>query len=122
MTSRVYSNRELNIEVRHDQATVEVLWSGRSTAREPGAFVGPILTDALRKSTELGGKLVLDFRELQYMNSSTITPVIRVLHEAKKGTSRVAVLYHRATKWQELSFSALTIFETDDKRIEVCGV
>ena len=64
---------------------------------------------------------MLDFQALEYMNSSTITPVIRVLNEAKKGQGRLLVLYKKAAKWQELSFSALTIFETDDKRIEIRG-
>lgn len=121
MSSKVFSNKELSLEVRHDAGDVTVLWKGRSTARDPGTFIGPILTEALRATAGAGGRLVLDFRALEYMNSSTITPVIRVLHEAKKGAGRVSVLFSRAAKWQELSFSALAIFETDDKRIEVRG-
>jgi hypothetical protein len=122
MNGKVYSNRELSLDVQHDDKTVTVVWAGRSTARDPMTFIGPILADALDKSVASGARLVLDFQSLQYMNSSTITPVIRLLRKASKGTGRVAVLYKRTAKWQELSFSALTIFATEDQRIEIRGV
>jgi hypothetical protein len=122
MNSRVYSNKELQLDVRHEDAAIRIVWTGRSTARDPVAFIGPVLSEALARSAESGHELVLDFRGLEYMNSSTITPVIRILNEAKKGRSKLVVVYQRAAKWQELSFSALTIFETEDKRIEIRGV
>ena len=121
MNTKTYANKELLLEVRHQDDAIKVAWAGRSTARDPVAFIGPVLSEALLRSAEGDKKLVLDFQALEYMNSSTITPVIRVLHEAKKGKSRVLVLYKKAAKWQELSFSALTIFETDDDRIEIRG-
>jgi hypothetical protein len=122
MNGRVYSSKELSLDVRHDEGAVTVVWTGRSMAREPVTFIGPILAEAYRVGAEAGAPLVLDFRALEYMNSSTITPVIRILREASKGTGRVLVLYQRAAKWQELSFSALTIFETKDQRVEIRGV
>jgi hypothetical protein len=84
--------------------------------------MSPILGDALRRAVETGKGIVMDFQKLEYMNSSTITPVIRILHEAKKNGSKVHVIYQKGLKWQELSFSALTIFQTDDGRIQIRGV
>lgn len=121
MTS-VHSKNDLRIGVKREDGEIRVVWEGRSTARDPVTFIGPILTSALVESTNSGTPLVLDFRGLVYMNSSTITPVIRLLREAGQGTGRVLVLYQRGIRWQELNFSALTIFETDDKRIEIRGV
>jgi hypothetical protein len=122
MNTKVYSNQELKLEVRYEADAVRVAWTGRSTARDPVSFIGPVLSGVLSRCVEAGEQLVLDFQGLEYMNSSTITPVIRILHEAKKGSARVLVLYQRAAKWQELSFSALTMFETPDKRIEIRGI
>jgi hypothetical protein len=122
MNSKVFSNKELQLEVRHEADGVKILWTGKSTARDPVAFIGPVLSEALARATDAGKQLVLDFRALEYMNSSTITPVIRILHEAKKGRGSVVVLYQRSAKWQELSFSALAIFKTDDARIDIRGV
>jgi len=121
MSRRVYSNNHLRLEVQRDDGETRVVWSGRSTAREPMVFIGPIITEALTESAAAGSKLVLDFRALAYMNSSTITPLIRLLRQASKGRERVLVLYQSAARWQEISFSALTVFETKDGRIEIRG-
>jgi hypothetical protein len=56
------------------------------------------------------------------MNSSTITPIIKVLERAKRGTTPISLLYQRAVKWQDLSFSALGIFETKDRRVTIEGL
>lgn len=63
----------------------------------------------------------MDFRELEFMNSSTVTPVAKMLEHGKKGTVSITVFYNHSKKWQELSFSALKIFETKDGRISVTG-
>ncbi len=121
-TAKTYASGDLKLEVRSGESAIEVAWLGRSTARDPSSFLGPILTDALRQAGAAGQGVVLDFRRLEYMNSSTITPVIRLLHEAKRGTARVKILFKQTSRWQELSFSALTIFQTDDERIQIRGV
>ncbi len=115
--SESFQHGELKLEVRETTVTL----FGRSTAREPGSFLGPILTNVFKQAIAAGKALVLDFRKLEYMNSSTITPVIRLLHEAKKGTGKVTITYDGKSRWQDLSFSALTIFATEDKRIEIRG-
>jgi len=121
VNTKTYSNKELQLQVSYEADATKIVWSGRSTARDPVSFIGPLLTEALLRTPEGEKEIVLDFRALEYMNSSTITPLIRLLHEAKKSRHRVVVLYSKAAKWQELSFSALTIFETEDKRIEIRG-
>jgi len=121
MNTKTFSNEGFQLEVQYQDHAVEVVWTGRSTARDPVAFIGPVLSEALARSVEGDKQLVLDFQALEYMNSSTITPVIRILHEAKRGKHRVLVLYNKAAKWQELSFSALTIFETNDEHIAIRG-
>jgi hypothetical protein len=118
----VFQEGALKLELEHTPSEVRVAWSGRSTAREPGRFILPVLSKAVELSEEKGHPLVLDFRRIEYMNSSTITPVIRTLEQARRYSRSVRVLYQQGVKWQELSFSALQVFETPDRRIEVCGV
>ena len=93
-----------------------------SMAREPGVFLIPILTQALELGVKMNKPLQIDFQNLEYLNSSTISPVIRILERARRAQARVRVLYKRALKWQSLSFTALEIFRTPDSRIEVQGV
>jgi hypothetical protein len=81
----------------------------------------PILLRGIEEANSSGKRLLLDFRDVAYMNSSTFTPIIKVLEKARVGDAQVTVLYAKGLKWQEVSFTALTIFQTRDGRIEVRG-
>ncbi len=116
-----YASDSLRVEIAEEPDAITMEWFGKSTMRKPADFLNPILTDLLRRSAESGKRLVLDFRTLQYMNSSTITPVIRALEQTRRGSGRMSVVYRQSLKWQHLSFSALKIFETPDARIEIRG-
>jgi hypothetical protein len=99
---------------------ISVLWIGKSSDRDPGQFVTPILTSILERAANGTKRILLDFRQLAYMNSSTITPIIRLLDEAKRGTThRITIIYDKSAKWQDLSFSALKAFATKDDRIRI---
>jgi len=116
-----YGNELLRIEVTEKNDSIEIKWTGKSTNRSPSKFITPILVNVLKVSSEHDKRIVLDFRQLDYMNSSTITPIIKVLERAKKGKTQVSVIYSKTIKWQDLNFSALKLFETKDKRVEIIG-
>lgn len=119
MASRTFTNKALTIRVDDTGEHYEVHWSGKSTARKPSDFIAPILRATL-KQAELENKLVvLDFTRVEYMNSSTVTPVIRVLEEARRKQLTVEVVYAADLKWQELSFSALRIFCDEGSSISI---
>jgi hypothetical protein len=121
MAKDVYCDGNLTLEL-DDGDAMTLLWLGQSTARDPGVFLRPILGRALELAAKGERQIVLDFRQLGYMNSSTITPVIRTLEQAKRAGRKVRVLYNKARKWQALSFLALGVFQTPDKSIEIVGV
>ena len=112
----------LKIELKEEKDAINISWSGKSVDREPGKFITPILVNAIRRSSGLNKKIILDFRELAYMNSSSITPVIKILERAKRGRTQIRVVYRKSLKWQDLSFSALEIFRTKDRRVEIKGL
>jgi hypothetical protein len=112
----------LKIELEEKKDAINISWSGKSVDREPGKFITPILVNAIRRSSGLNKKIILDFRELAYMNSSSITPVIKILERAKRGRTQIRVVYRKSLKWQDLSFSALEIFKTKDGRVEIKGL
>jgi hypothetical protein len=108
-----YISNALALKVMDRADAIDVLWIGKSNERDPGKFILPILTSLLAQAA--GARPIrMDFRQLTYMNSSTITPIIRVLDEAKRGSHRVSITYDKSAKWQELSFSALKAFATKD--------
>ena len=117
-----FTDGPLTLALSEDAEAVRVKWEGMSMARDPAAFLLPILTKALDRSEAAQKPLEIDFRQLEYLNSSTITPMIRILEQARRGQSRVRVLYDKGLKWQALSFTALELFKTPDARIDVRGV
>jgi len=120
--TKTYSSNLLNIEIMEDKDSLIAKWTGKSTDREPGKFITPILMDAIKEGSDKSLRVVMDFRELSYMNSSTITPLIKILERAKRGNTQISVLYNKALHWQSLSFSALEIFMTQDQRVEIIGL
>ncbi|MDI6615743.1 MAG: hypothetical protein QME27_03435 [Syntrophaceae bacterium] len=112
----------LQIELIENTNSITMVWTGKSTHRKPSEFISPILADAIRRSNASKKRIIMDFRRLEYMNSSTITPVIKILERAKRGATEITLLYNKSLKWQDLSFSALEIFETQDSKVEIKGV
>ena len=119
---RKYINGLLIIEVLEEDDHITAIWLGKSVEREPGKILTPILVRLVRECSEKDKRLILDFRSLAYLNSSTITPIIKILERAKRGSTKVTVIYDVTLKWQDLIFSALTIFKTKDDRVQLRGI
>ena len=112
----------LQIELIENTNSITMAWTGKSTHRKPSEFISPILAETIRRSNASKKRIIMDFRRLEYMNSSTITPIIKILERAKRGATEITLLYNKSLKWQDLSFSALEIFETQDSKVEIKGV
>jgi hypothetical protein len=116
-----YTNDYLNIVVTEDSDRIHMHWSGKSIDRKPSIFLTPILIKIMKRSVDRDKRMIMDFCEIEYMNSSTITPIIKILERAKRSKVGVTVKYLAHLKWQDLIFSALEIFQTKDKRILIHG-
>ena len=117
-----FTNNYLSIEVIEHEASIDVKWEGKSIDREPSKFISPILVKVLGMASSLNKRIIMDFQSLSYMNSSTITPIIKILDRAKKGMTKITINYRKNLKWQELNFSALEVFSTEDNRLEIKGL
>ncbi len=116
-----YVQGELTLELSRGPTELRLAWRGKSADREPGRFLMPVLAEALDQARAEGVPLALDFTGLDYMNSSTFTPVVKALDESRRLSVPVMLEYSLSRKWQALSFSALRTFETLDGRIKVRG-
>lgn len=122
MKPEKYTNKYLSIEVIEQETSIDVKWEGKSIDREPGKFISPILVKVLEMASALNKRIIMDFQSLSYMNSSTITPIIKILDRAKNSMTKITISYQKALKWQELNFSALEVFKTEDNRLEIKGL
>lgn len=121
MDEQTYTDGALSLRLFETPEAVRLEWRGMSMAREPSKFLSPILARALDAGLQSNRPLIIDFKSLEYLNSSTITPVIRILEHARRGRSHVRIVYDKSRKWQALSFTALELFRTPDGRIEIAG-
>jgi len=117
-----FTNNSLTIQVVEHQNSIDVKWEGTSVDRQPSTFISPILVKVLEMASDLNKRIIMDFQSMSYMNSSTITPIIKILERAKKGMTKITIFYKKSLKWQELNFSALEIFQTKDNRLEIKGL
>jgi hypothetical protein len=122
MKPEKHTNKHLSIEVVENETSIDVKWEGKSIDRMPSKFISPILINVLEKASALNKRILMDFQSLSYMNSSTITPIIKILDRAQKGMAQITITYKKALKWQELNFSALEVFRTKDNRLEIKGL
>ena len=95
----------LRIVVESTPTSVQLKWRGRSVERRPATTLGPFFETVL---AELGDRrLMIDFREFEFMNSSTVRPIIEFLRSASEVAKAIEVYYHGGITWQRLSFKVV---------------
>lgn len=120
--NKSFVNEQLRLESAEDEKTIVVRFLGKSFLRNPNEFILPILLDTINEAHNRKKRIIIDFTDLVYMNSSTLTPIIKILEKVRIGDGEITVTYKKSLKWQDISFSALFIFQTKDGRIEIKGV
>ncbi|SEO80046.1 hypothetical protein [Aquisalimonas asiatica] len=116
-----FSEGALSIQETGTETTLTLRFQGKSIVRSANDALLPVILDTMERAAKQSLRLVLDFRGLTYMNSSSFAPIIKVLEKARMGEDHVTIIYSSEQKWQEVSFSALTIFQTQDGRITITG-
>lgn len=121
MQKNQYALDKLLPKLTNKPGETSILFLGKSILENPGNFILPILMESLEEVLHSGKRLVLDFRELTYMNSSTLTPIIKILERVRIAGGEITLRYRKSQEWQHVSFSALSIFLTPDGRIAIDG-
>jgi hypothetical protein len=115
----IHEDGKLKLEIIFDSQLIMVRWFGESKEREPIKFINPVFDKIYVKDSH--SPLILDFTNLEYMNSSTVTPIVKQIERAKKQGRKLEIRYKKGLKWQELSFAALRVFVVPNQ-IEVNGI
>ena len=79
-------------------------WIGKSDNRNPSVSLDPYF-DRIINELE-GTELTVDFRELAYMNSSTVHPIIKFCKKLDTHKINAVIKYDATSKWQEAVFKA----------------
>lgn len=116
-TETTLTQGTLSIDRSQSPEGLTLVWRGKSNDRDPGRFLMPLLQATLERAELDRCLVVLDFAPLEYMNSSTFSPLVKALEHASRSGLHVRVEYSGSRKWQALSFTALRAFATPDGRI-----
>lgn len=117
----VFDDGTLQISRILDDACLSLELKGKCIIRDANDTLMQIFASAMKESKNTGARLVLDFRQVTYMNSSSFAPIIKVLEKARLGQQALTIYFDGTQKWQTVSFSAMTIFKTPDARIRIDG-
>ncbi|MCB1323644.1 MAG: hypothetical protein H7A21_16185 [Spirochaetales bacterium] len=110
---------DLQLELVTEQETIRLNWFGRSLEKDPEEFLEPAIARALELGRANEACIEMDFRELTYMNSVTLKPLIRFLHDVRDGNERVRIFYDGELKWQALNFGVLRRLADKEGRISI---
>jgi len=114
-----YKLDRLELRYQEEGANLVMAWLGMSTLPNPTEELMPYFT---KRMAEWGGKrLTLDFRGLEYMNSSTVSLIVQLLKKLDEAVAGTTVIYDRTLKWQALSFQALESIESLFKNVKITG-
>lgn len=94
-------------------------WIGKSDDANPKLFLNPYL-DSLIDDLQ-NSKLTVNFKKLDYMNSSTVPPIVRFIKNLDANKVVTTIVYDEHSNWQPMSFKALETLAVMMTHITVRG-
>lgn len=96
-----------------------MIWKGKSDFRDPAAHLMPFIDEFLK--TFSGNELAIDFKQIEFMNSSTFRPIIHLLKCLNEREIKTTAVYNEKEHWQNISFKAFKTLAMTMKHVEVRG-
>lgn len=114
-----YNSGSLKIVFNQQGGKTKMSWIGQSDDRNPAVSLNPYL-DSLIEDLK-GTELLVEYRQLEYMNSSTVPPIIQFLKKLNTNGIKTQITYDANSKWQCASFKALETLSLMMNNITVSG-
>lgn len=92
-------------------------WSGECDFRNPAETLGPVLKSVADTIPER--RIIVDFRELSFMNSSAVTPILVFLKDIVAKGCQMHLIYNSQISWQRSTASAMRTLSHSFKGITV---
>jgi hypothetical protein len=120
LAPRSFESGGLSIRVDAQFGKLKLTWGGQSVARDPSAVLNPFFESLSRYGSKTRD-LDLDFRSLEYMNSSTLKPILTFVQAASSAYRSVGVRYDSQKSWQRLSFKLLQALAGSWQNVKIEG-
>ena len=96
--------QSLTLSVKKEEGKTVLHWQGESDEKNPTQYLVPFFDEFLKS---VDGDLDVIFNNLNYMNSSTIHPLIMFIKSCNDKNIKTTIYYDKTSAWQEASFKAL---------------
>ena len=113
----IYSSDRLTIWSTTAKKQRLLIWSGECDFRNPAEVLTPALTAYAQGIKE--GPVVLDFRGLVFMNSSSVTPILAFVKSLCSRGIAVHLIYNSDVSWQRITASSMRTIATALKSLTV---
>ena len=108
------------IKVINQNNQIKIQWFGRSEARNPAKLLNPYFENMLSKLKDK--QVAIDYTELEFMNSSTVPPIIKFIKSCSQSASSIVVNYNMNLEWQTASFKPIQTVCLVLKNVTVAGI
>ena len=112
---------DLIIVVKSTDSEISLVWQGSIHEQNPEEFLDPFLSDLVDIAIEKEKKVICSFAELEYMNSSSIPPLIQLIRKLSENKVPSLFTYDKSRKVQVASFKALEVIAKKLKVVELIG-
>lgn len=113
----VFSSERLTIRAAIVKKQHLLMWSGECDFRNPAEVLTPALSNYGLSLKE--GPVVLDFRGLVFMNSSSVTPILAFVKSLCTRGIPVHLIYNTDVSWQRITASSMRTIATALKNLTV---
>lgn len=113
----LFSEHALSIEVSDTGANARVTWRGKSDIREPGNKLIPFLDQLAERLNSR--KVTVDFRRFEYMNSATVSSIIRFVRKLDSNGASIVLVYDPLIDWQRVNFLCMKTIARTLSHVEV---
>ncbi len=116
MSECVYRLDGLVLVVERVGGIATVLWKGVSDHRYPGQFLNPLIAELGQELENL--EVTVDLRGLEYMNSSTVTPLIGLIKRLDANGKPVRVVF-LDVEWQRTHSNCMSAIARTLKNVRI---
>ncbi len=113
----LFSADKLTLRRTLERDQVTISWVGECDFRNPSETLSPTFTNFLNGLE--GRRLVLNFCELSFMNSSSVTPILSFLKGAVAKGVPVQLIYNGKLSWQRTTATSMRTLANSLKTLTV---
>jgi hypothetical protein len=116
MTGCVHRQDGLVFSVERSGRTATICLKGVSDARYPGHFLNPLIEEWVDKLKD--SEVTVDLRQLEYMNSATVMPIINMVKRLDVNGMPVRVLF-LDVDWQRIHGNCMSAIARTLKNVRI---